>query len=76
MIGLEYFLFGYFLIEPKAEQAARVLDLLLSMKIGAKKIKSGAFVLRKKRFSQTPFLFFAKRETGFELPKEKDAGKI
>ena len=48
MIGLEYFLFGYFLIEPKAEQKARVLDLLFSMKIGAKKIKSDAFVLRKK----------------------------
>ena len=48
MIGLEYFLFGYFLIEPKAEQKARVLDLLFSMKIGAKKIKSDAFILRKK----------------------------
>ena len=48
MIGLEYLLFGYFLIEPREGQTARVWDLLFSMKIGAKQIKSGALILRKK----------------------------
>lgn len=48
MIGLEYFLLGYFLIQPEKEQMAKVLDLLFSMRIGARQTKNGALLLRKR----------------------------
>ena len=48
MIGLEYFLLGYFLIQPEKSQLAGIFDLLLSLRIGAKRTKNGALVVLKK----------------------------
>ncbi len=48
MIGIDSFLFGYFLIQPKKEQMAAVFDLLLREKISARKMKDDSLLLRKK----------------------------
>ena len=48
MIGIDCYLFGYFLIKPQREQMAAVFDLLLQEKISARKVKGDALVLRKK----------------------------
>ena len=48
MIGIDCFLFGYFLIQPKKEQTAAVFDLLLQKKISAKKVKDETLIVRKK----------------------------
>ena len=48
MIGIEYFLFGYFTVTPEAEKLAGVYNLLLVRGIGAKRMKNGTVAIREK----------------------------
>lgn len=48
MIGIDFYLFGYFLIQPKKEQTAAVFDLLLQKKISVKKAKGDLLIVRQR----------------------------
>ncbi len=48
MVGIEYFLFGYFLVFAKEGKDADIYNLLLSLGIGAKRLKNGAVIIREK----------------------------
>lgn len=48
MIGIEYFLFGYFLITPSEGKHADAYNLLLSHGIGAKRVRDGRIAVREK----------------------------
>ncbi len=57
MIGLDYFLFGYFFVHPKMEEKGVLLNLLLQKGITAQQRKGGCLIFKEKqRKILAPFL--------------------
>ncbi len=49
MIGLDYFLFGYFLVQVKEGEKSAALNLLLQRGISAHSLKNGSLIFKKKQ---------------------------
>ena len=52
MIGIEYFLFGYFTVSAPEEKLSSVYNLFLARGIGAKKTRDGKILIRKKHHKE------------------------